>query len=210
MPTSPRSPRVENAERTRQALVDAALQLFAVKGYDATSTEEIAQSAGVSPRTFFRYFPTKETVLFFGEYDFIRSFAGVLLAQPIELPDLAAASATLVVLAPGINRLRKRVNLYELAISSSIVLRGREHLNQEQHVQSMAEAFSERRGLRQPDRACYLLGSLCHLVLRRSLEEWLKGAAGRELGSVIAAEFELLDSEFMSTSRTKSKSNLSR
>ena len=190
-----RSPRAENAERTRQALVDAALKLFATRGYDATSTEEIAQAAGVSPRTFFRYFPTKETVLFFGEYDFMRSFAGVLLAQPSGLPDLDAASATLVLLAPGVNRLRKRINLYEQAIASSLVLRGREELNQEQHVLAMAEAFAQRRGLRQPDRGCQLLGSLCHLLLRRSLEEWLRGPAGRGLGTVIAAEFTLLTDE---------------
>lgn len=54
--------------RTAHALQAAALDLFERKGFDATSTEEIAAAADVSPRTFFRYFPTKESVAFFDEY----------------------------------------------------------------------------------------------------------------------------------------------
>ena len=79
-----RSPRDEHADRTRNALLEAALNLFSANGYDETTTDQIAESAGVSPRTFFRYFPTKESVLFFGEYDFIDAVSGVYLAQPEE------------------------------------------------------------------------------------------------------------------------------
>jgi AcrR family transcriptional regulator len=50
--------------RTRQALVDAASELFAAKGFEATTIAEIAARAEVGTRTFFSYFPTKEDVLF--------------------------------------------------------------------------------------------------------------------------------------------------
>ena len=49
---------------TRESLVAAAMKLFAERGYQGTTVADIAASAGVAPRTFFGYFPTKEAVLF--------------------------------------------------------------------------------------------------------------------------------------------------
>jgi AcrR family transcriptional regulator len=50
--------------RTRQALVDAAVDLIERKGYEATTVADIAAAAEIGTRTFFSYFPTKEDVLF--------------------------------------------------------------------------------------------------------------------------------------------------
>lgn len=48
----------------RLAVVDEALRLFADQGYEATSVDEIAEAAGISRRTFFRQFRSKEDVIF--------------------------------------------------------------------------------------------------------------------------------------------------
>lgn len=50
--------------RTRQALVDAAVDLIERKGYEAATVAEIAAAAEIGTRTFFSYFPTKEDLLF--------------------------------------------------------------------------------------------------------------------------------------------------
>ncbi len=62
--------------KTRAAIQQHALRLFQEHGYSATSVEQIADAAEISPSTFFRYFPTKEDVVLNDEFDvlFIKAF----------------------------------------------------------------------------------------------------------------------------------------
>jgi AcrR family transcriptional regulator len=69
-------------ERTKQALANSAVALFIEQGYDETSIDEIAAAAGVSRRTFFRYFPTKEDVILQPMIDEIDQLAEELEARP--------------------------------------------------------------------------------------------------------------------------------
>ena len=52
---------------TRGRLQDAALELFAARGYEQTTATEIAQAVGLTERTFFRHFTDKREVLFHGQ-----------------------------------------------------------------------------------------------------------------------------------------------
>lgn len=183
-----RSPRSDHADRTRTALLDAALDLFSAKGYDETTTDEIAESAGVSPRTFFRYFPTKESVLFSGEYDFIHAFSGVYLAQDESLSDYEAMAQSFALLAPGLNRIRKRIAQYRDAVASSLVLLGRERKNHERNAETVAKVIAARRRLPSPDDECRLLASIGMLVLERAVTQWL-ATPRRALDDLIRQEF---------------------
>ena len=60
--------RAEQKLATEIALRRATVQLMSERGYDATSTDDIARAAGVSPRTFFNYFPSKESALLLPEH----------------------------------------------------------------------------------------------------------------------------------------------
>ena len=61
---APMSLRDRKRARTRQALVDAATELFESQGYDETTVADIAAAAEIGTRTFFSYFPTKEELVF--------------------------------------------------------------------------------------------------------------------------------------------------
>ena len=61
--------RERKRQQTRATIQAAGLHLFATRGYDATTCEQIAAAAEVSPATFFRYFPTKEDVVLSDDYD---------------------------------------------------------------------------------------------------------------------------------------------
>ncbi len=77
--------------RTRASLREHALRLFREQGYTATTVEQIAAAAEVSPSTFFRYFPTKEDLILQDDMDtrMVEAFE----RQPAELSPIAAIRA---------------------------------------------------------------------------------------------------------------------
>ncbi|MFI8878987.1 acyl-CoA-like ligand-binding transcription factor [Streptomyces sp. NPDC055243] len=97
-------PAVSMAERKRQLvsneLTEAALQLLARKGFDAVTIDEIVTSAGVSRRTFFRYFASKEDVVVQFLADMGVGIHTELAARPAdESPSVALRHAVWVPLA---------------------------------------------------------------------------------------------------------------
>lgn len=83
-----------------QRLQQAALELFATRGFEQTTATEIAQSVGLTERTFFRHFADKREVLFHGQDLLVKAFAAGLDAappdaSPIEIVYSALQSAAL-------------------------------------------------------------------------------------------------------------------
>ncbi|MEN3536199.1 TetR family transcriptional regulator [Microbispora sp. ZYX-F-249] len=74
--------RERKKQRTRDALIDAALDLFLSQGYEATTIDQIAAEVEVSPRTFFRYFASKEDVALSLTADEQEMFLAELVARP--------------------------------------------------------------------------------------------------------------------------------
>lgn len=81
--------------QTRNALITTALRLFHERGYDRTTTEEIAAAVDVSQRTLFRYFANKDDIVLAVLGDVYDAFLVKLAAQPAAEPPLAAMRASM-------------------------------------------------------------------------------------------------------------------
>ncbi|MCP2277283.1 transcriptional regulator, TetR family [Nocardia amikacinitolerans] len=87
----------EDPARFRLTVVDQALRLFADKGYEATTVDEIAEAAGISRRTFFRQFRSKEDVIFADHESQLAQAAAYLAAAQDEDPWDAVCAAVVQV-----------------------------------------------------------------------------------------------------------------
>lgn len=76
--------RERKVAETRRTILDSARVLFEEQGYAETTVEQIADAADVAPRTFFRYFPTKESLLFANFDEVRRSMLDELRASPAD------------------------------------------------------------------------------------------------------------------------------
>src|SRR5689334_7682780 len=87
--------RQRKKQLTKDALIAAALELFAAKGYDHTAVHEITDAVDVSERTFFRYFASKEDLVLSFIAEGATTFAEALAARPAQEEPLAAARTAL-------------------------------------------------------------------------------------------------------------------
>jgi AcrR family transcriptional regulator len=131
------------AERTRAALIRAALELFQQRGYDSTTAAAIAERSGVTEMTFFRYFPSKDSVLIADPYDPL--IAEAIARQPAELSPLAAAITGVAyswgsMPAAGSAEVRDRLRI----VSKTPSLRGAVARNNASTEDAIAEALTSR------------------------------------------------------------------
>src|SRR5256886_2373987 len=82
--------RQRKKQRTKKVLVDAAFTLFRRKGFDATTIDEIAEAVELSPRTFFRYFDSKEDVALTLQDQQFSALYAAFAARPTDEPVLTA------------------------------------------------------------------------------------------------------------------------
>jgi AcrR family transcriptional regulator len=143
--------RERKKQRTRTALVDAALDLFAAQGYEATTVDQIAAVVDVSPRTFFRYFSTKEDAALSLIADEYEIFMGELAARPdAESPFTALSQAmrsTLGVLrglAPA--EAERFVKVQELIQATPALVTGQMRLMMENERRLLAEVTRRQGG----------------------------------------------------------------
>ena len=169
--------------RTRAAIQRAALRLFREQGYQATTVEQIAAAADISPSTFFRYFPTKEAVVLQDEYDpmIIEAFKSV----PPDLSPIAAlrrAFGEVFAQLPeeSLERARDRTEL----IRTVPELRSAMLEEFARNVQMIAELVAERVGRRPDDLAVRTLAGAMVGAVMAAMLSWVEGS-GKEFQELL-------------------------
>ena len=156
----------------RAALIDAAFELFEANGVDGTSVEQIAERVDVSPRTFHRYFPSKDDVLFVDVSRRLTRLDEVLRSRPHDEPLLAtleAAAVALVELAPDAAEASRRLTIIE----ANDRLRARSLRSSEELADMVAAAAARRLGQRRTAALPQLLGSWTLATVRTTYRRWV-------------------------------------
>lgn len=96
VPSAPEKLKARKQQVVREALSEAAAELFHMRGFEAVTVEEIATAAGVSRRTFFRYYDSKEDVMVERLDRDGERLLTELAARPLEEPPLLAIRNALI------------------------------------------------------------------------------------------------------------------
>lgn len=184
-------PRPTKKERTRAALTAAAATLFRVQGYEDTTVEQIAAGAGVTARTFFRYFPTKDAVVFANADERYDAFVAQLAAQDAAETPLVTVRRAFRATVREFAEHRQELVLQHRVIESSPTLIARERELDRRWEQALAHHL----GADAPDalatlRARLLAGAFMGAV-RAMFDEWY-ASDGKAGLLALAAETEAL------------------
>ncbi len=159
--------RERKKNKTRKIIQREALRLFRLQGYEATTISQIAEAAEISESTFFRYFPTKEDIVRWDEFDplILESFR----AQPARL-------ATIAALRDAFRDVLKRLSVEERAeLNERIAL-----------ALAIPHALGDEQ-LKMPSRM--LVEAIAQRAQRSADEYVVQVCAGAILGAGIAAVF---------------------
>ena len=166
--------RARKKAATKQSIQEHALRLFNEKSYDATTVEEIAAAAGVSHMTFFRYFPRKEAVVEYDEYDPV--IEELIAARP---PHEAPLTALHHAITAGLKQIlttdREALLTRTRLVLRNPVLRSRNLLAQDTTRDLFARALARRAGLAEPDLAATVQASAALGAMAPALTAWADG-----------------------------------
>jgi AcrR family transcriptional regulator len=168
----------------RGRLEQAALQLFTERGYDQTTTAEIAERAGLTERTFFRHFADKREVLFGGASALQEIFVGHVAAAPDGTAPIDAVAAGLDAVAELLQEIPERAMSRQAVIAANQELQERE-LIKLATLAAAAAAALRARGVAEP--AASLTAQAGIGVFKVAFEQWVGEANRRPLADVIRA-----------------------
>lgn len=183
---APAGLRERKKQRTRAVLIDVAIDLCLRNGYEQTTVEQIAAAADVSPRTFSRYFATKDAVFLTLIEDYVEQVTLELASIPPEIGPLEAlrvahvATLERVAKRPTSRLSNDRIELMLRVINASDALRQAafDFKHEPSHV-----FVAQRMGVAVDDRRVRLVGSIFSSVIVTACGDLIEHTDGVRLGA---------------------------
>ncbi len=148
----------------------AAVDLFTEQGYDATTVAQIAERAGVTKSTLFRYFPDKREILVAGQETLSTLLTEGIAAAPAAATPLEAVVAGLERVSDAMGQMNRDLGpRMKAAIAASSELQERDALKSVGLVAAMTAALAAR-GI--PDPTAHLAAELGVLAFKRGYTQW--------------------------------------
>jgi AcrR family transcriptional regulator len=166
----------------RGRLEQAALALYGERGFEQTTVAEIAKRAGLTERTFFRYFADKREVLFAGAGTLQDLLVSTLASTPDSAAPIDAVAAALEAAGALLQERREYARQRQAVIAANAELRERELIK----LASLAAALAgtlRRRGVADP--AATLAAEAGIAVFRIAFERWINETSQADLPQLI-------------------------
>jgi AcrR family transcriptional regulator len=178
--------------RTRLAIQDAALLLFAEQGFEETTVEQIAFHADVSPSTFFRYFGTKADIILSDHDTQLAQLCAAVRSQPRNIGELEAMRRALqAAWVPNIDPVRTIRT--ERAVARSAYLCGVGYKIGCRWTEEVGAALADRRGDASAIKECLMVARTTLGVFGSAVEEWAVSEAEDDFGALIDRGFDMLE-----------------
>lgn len=167
---------------TRERLQEAALELFARRGYEQTTAAEIARSVGLTERTFFRHFSDKREVLFQGQELLLDAFLEGITAAPGDAAPMEVVAAALGSVAAFFpDERRNRSRLRQSVIDQHPALQERERHKLSTLATAIGDALRAR-GI--PEPAATLAAESAITVFSVSFAQWIREGEERSIADI--------------------------
>jgi AcrR family transcriptional regulator len=162
------------------------MDLYIERGFEQTTVAEIASRAGLTERTFFRYFRDKREVLFWGAASLQELLVTSITEAPADASPIAAVAAALE-LAGGFFQLRRdAARTRQAVIEANTELKERELIKLATLASAMADALRGR-GVRDPSASLAAEAGIA--VLRITFDEWVSVEGDDDLPKRMRAAF---------------------
>jgi AcrR family transcriptional regulator len=158
------------------------MELFDERGFEATTVADIAERAGLTKRTFFRYFGDKREVLFSGSEALEAKFVEAIAAAPADAAPLDAIAAGLDAMADLFDAIGERPRKRQAIIAANPDLQERELIKLIGFAAAGAATLRDR-GTAEP--AASLAAEAGIAVLRIAFEQWATGPEGQDLHKLL-------------------------